>query len=234
MIRLVCFADDQMKKSQALCIESSLKYGIDNCWSHNPDSIGQLFKEYNDQIWNLPRGVGHWLWKPYIIYQSILHSKDDDILVYADSGIEFIAPIAPIIDSMGDIFLFTNGHRNAEWSKMDILETIIPGKWDMEQRQVQATVIFFRVNQRTKDFVKEWLLYCQFPGLIDDSPSKLKNVETFAENRHDQSILTALCIKHNIDFMHWWPTTYSAHLPRSEKDNYPVLFNHHRRRNSEY
>jgi hypothetical protein len=95
-------------------------------------------------------------------------------------------------------------------------------------------VIFFKVNQKTRDFVKEWLLWCQMPGFIDDSPSKTPNCATFAENRHDQAILTALAIKHGYTIERWWPTTYSMHLPRSARDGYPVMFNHSRKRNWEW
>jgi hypothetical protein len=65
------------------------------------------------------------------------------------------------------------------------------------------------------------------PGFISDAPSKLPNYETFAEHRHDQAILTCLAIKHGYIIDHWWPTNYSMHLPRSERDSYPVIFNHH-------
>jgi hypothetical protein len=87
-----------------------------------------------------------------------------------------------------------------------------------------------KVCDNTKDFMREWLAWCQMPGLIDDSPSQ-DNWKEFAEHRHDQAILTCLQIKHGYK-LHWWPTIYSDHLPRT--DSYPAMFNHHRKRNNEW
>jgi hypothetical protein len=104
-----------------------------------------------------------------------------------------------------------------------------------KRTQVQASVIFFKVNESTKNFVKEWLLWCQMPGFIDDSPSKLPNYPTFAEHRHDQAILTCLQIKHGYK-LHFWPTNYSEHIRHTALpgDDYPTLFNHHRKRNDQW
>ncbi len=252
MIRLVTFADSRMTTSAKLCCLSASKMGVDVCWPQSPDTITQEFRDMNAEIFKHDRGYGYWVWKPYFIYKSMLNCRDGDILIYSDAGVEFVNPVSHIIDKMDeDIFFFTNGFPHVEWCKGDVLNEMLGwvNSWNFEAtvrygnaavkggiveintfKQVQASVIFFRVNETTRNFVKEWLLYCQMPGFIDDSPSKLPNYPTFAESRHDQSILTCLAIKHGYTIDHWWPTQYSMHLPRSERDNYPVMFNHHRRR----
>lgn len=257
MIRMVCYADEKMTKAQELCVKSSLKMGVGefySAWSrtslmHHPD-----FYRHNKKILECERGSGYWLWKPFIIYEAILKAEDGDILIYADAGIEFIAPVNEIINRMDeDIFFFTNGFPHVEWCKGDVLKNILG--WNMtidfeskaaiqqranleflrEFKQVQASVIFFKVNQNTRDFVKEWLLWCQMPGFIDDSPSKLPNYPMFAEHRHDQAILTCLQIKYGYK-LHFWPTNYSEHIRHTARpeDDYPALFNHHRKRNHEW
>jgi hypothetical protein len=78
-------------------------------------------------------------------------------------------------------------------------------------------------------------LWGQMPGFIDDSPSKLPNYPTFAEHRHDQAILTCLQIKYGYK-LHFWPTKYSEHIRHTARpeDNYPTMFNHHRKRDHEW
>jgi len=135
-----------------------------------------------------------------------------------------------------DVFLFGNNWRHVDWCKGDVLDAIQDAT---DERQVQASVIFIRKTAESMRFVKEWLLWCQMPGLIDDSPSKTPNYPTFQEHRHDQAILTCLQIKHGYR-LHWWPASYSDgafvydKLPQYAGDDYPVLFNHHRKRNNEY
>lgn len=242
MIHLVTYASENMSKSADLCIHSAKMMGVDYLSNWTPERV-KKGNFYNDNFKTLKkeRGNGYWLWKPRIILSAMqgMGMDDNDILIYSDAGIEFIAPVQEIINRMDeDIFFFTNGWNHFEWCKNDVMESINSKEKRNEDylsiKQIQASVIFFRVNQKTKDFVKEWLLYCQMPGFIDDSPSKLPNYPTFAEHRHDQAVLTCLAIKHGYSINRWWPTQYSYHLPRSERDSYPVMFNHHRKRNNEW
>lgn len=243
-IVVVNYADHTMTQSQKLCSESAYKYGADFVYVGKPENIDTDFKHLNRSIFDGKRGAGcYWIFKPYFIEYVMRDLQDGDILIYADAGIEFVAPVNEIISKMDeDIFFFTNGFPHVEWCKGDVFETItkikIPtdGQYDHLRsfKQVQASVIFFRVNQKTKDFIKEWLLYCQMPGFIDDSPSKLPNYPTFAEHRHDQAILTCLQIKYGYK-LHWYPSTTGHHIRHMTPDDpYPELFNHHRKRNKGY
>lgn len=124
--------------------------------------------------------------------------------------------------------------------------------WDRFGKQCQASVIFFRVSDYAKQFVAEWLKWClhrlrfsegvctdEWRYLIDDSPSIAPNHPEFRENRHDQSILTTLAYRERIK-LHYWPASYNdgaftyEKLPEYASDDYPILFNHHRKRNHEW
>lgn len=250
MIYGITYSDENMTISAKKCEESMLKYGVDEAEILTSDDLGcydstDSFQRLNSEILKEKRGCGYWLWKPFIIADKMYFLKDGDILIYSDAGIEFVNDVTSQMDE--DIFFFTNGFPHVEWCKGDVLNSILQWKiincgsgiekWNGNHNltQVQASVIFFRVNQKTKDFVKEWLLYCQMPGFIDDSPSKLPNYPTFAEHRHDQAILTCLQIKYGYK-LHFWPTNYSEHIRHTARpeDTYPTMFNHHRKRNNEW
>lgn len=258
MIQHITFADDRMTISAAKASESALHWGASEGQIYTPKyyqahydpgelDINDTFYWLNSEILKNKRGCGFWIWKPWIIADAMRSLKDGEILIYSDAGIEFIAPLKHIIDRMDqDIFFFSNGFPHVEWCKMDAVKAILPNETDYgcnhynggyispefeRRKQVQASVIFFRVNQKTKDLVKEWLLWCQMPGLIDDSPSKIENYRTFAEHRHDQALLTNLQIKYKYK-LHWYPTIYAEHLREGhDSDDYPALFSHHRKRN---
>lgn len=234
MTTLISYASDNMTISQEALVCSAYKYGVDQVLSFGRKDIDENFYLTNKEVLDQPRGAGYWLWKPYIINKTINKLNDGDVLIYSDAGIRLINDPKSVIDRMNeDIFFFSNGWRHVEWCKADCMKAI--NHWvrldDFKQPQVQASVIFFKVCDNTKRFVKEWLLWCQMPGLIDDSPSQLANFQTFADHRHDQAILTCLQIKYGYK-LHWWPTIYSEHLPRT--DSYPALFEHHRLRNHEW
>lgn len=262
MIHLVTFASDDMSRSAELCVKSGLAQGIDDAWVWTTQGLkGTPLYWPNVDLLSQPRGCGYWAWKPFIIYDAITKLDGSaDCVVYADAGVEFIEPVQTVIDRMDqDIFLFGNEHEHAHWCKADIVAEIMPEWWYMGipfkqangdtikslspwaafGKQSQASVIFFRVNDYTRAFVKEWLDWCLFEGgrLIDDSPSRTPNHPEFKENRHDQAILTTLAYREGIKLHHWY-VTYDEWTPGKSPyypDEFPrPLFRHHRKRNHQW
>lgn len=296
---LVTFSDESMSRSADLCVGSGSRYGCDKLtrFEYGPFTGSKIFEE-NEGLFLQSRGMGYWAWKPVIINWTLTNYReqyivnphgveDGDIVIYADAGIEFIAPVSHIINRMDqDIFLFGNNWEHAHWCKRDVVEavwaqprltneeriarileiekttwggnvieaidTILKGEvsesvlhdilWNQFGKQAQASVIFFRVSDYTRKFVKEWLHWCLFEGgrLIDDSPSLLPNHPEFREHRHDQAILTTMAYREGVR-LHWWPAVYNRfsgpefiYEKGEYQDNYPPLFHHHRRRNDEW
>jgi hypothetical protein len=242
MIRLITWTDENMTQSASLCAESGRENGVDFAsFRIKKFDDEDTFRTFNSHILKQDRGSGYWLFKPYCIYDEILTCAVGDILIYCDAGCEFIESVHKLINCMDqDIMLFTNNFPHVEWCKADVFTGItgikIPTDGQDEHlrdyKQVQASLIIFKVNETTRNFVKEWLLWCQMPGFIDDSPSKLPNYRTFAEHRHDQAILCCMQIKYGYK-LHWFPSTMNMHRidTRLPEDNYPAIINHHRRRN---
>lgn len=173
--------------------------------------------------------------------------EEGSTLIYADVGVEFINHVSHIIDRMDqDIFLFGNNWEHAHWCKGDVAYACWPDNyggeagsvasvWGRYGKQAQASVIFFRVSDYSRKFVKEWLDWClsgvrigaaitfgkdnaerrderatwsEFRYLIDDSPSFFNNHPEFQEHRHDQAILTTLAYREGIK-LHYWPAVYN-------------------------
>jgi hypothetical protein len=242
MIKLITYTDANMDISAEICKESALLNNVDCVKIYTSNDIHQEFKDKNKSILSAERGAGYWLWKPYIILNELLNSKDGDYIIYSDAGVEIINNIKYIIDCMeGDVFLFGNIFRHSHWCKADIMTEMI-GKRTIKRiednRQIQASVILFKASEYTRELVKEWLSYCTKPGYIDDSPSLIQNHVEFREHRHDQAILTNIAIRKKIK-LHYWPATYNGGMFNYEHtfypdDKYPIIFHHHRFRNDQF
>lgn len=265
-VHLTTFASPDMERSAQLCVDSAARHGVNTFTYFTPKFIGHWKEvESNAFLFNERRGLGFWAWKPLIIHREMRNADEGSIIIYSDAGVEFIDNINYIIDRMDqDIFLFGNMYDHAHWCKRDIVEAIWPSAktvtaksefasvvydvvefdewltWSRFGKQVQASVIFFRVNDKTKAFVAEWLKWCLFDNgsLIDDSPSWYVNHPEFQENRHDQAILTTMAYRDGYK-LHWWPAQYNDGAftyPRGDypDEGYPVMFHHHRRRNSDW
>jgi hypothetical protein len=247
MITLITYTDSQMTISATRCVNTALKNGANEVKIYTPDMVSEDFKKKNSDIWKeANRGAGcYWLFKPYVIYDAMLSMNDGDILVYSDAGIEFIDSLHHITNRMDDYFFMTNGFNHIHWCKADILDAILNVRdtgdlgWDVyklnERTQIQASLLFFKINESTKEFVKEWLLFCQMPGLINDSQSWWKNHKEFQENRHDQAILTTLAIKYSIDYNNLWcDKIWENQRYRWPHSTYPPILLHTRKRNHEW
>lgn len=265
-VHLVTFSDESMSRSRELCVLSARHHGVSIVHEYDRAGVASAFIGH-EAVWNNPKGCGLWAWKPIVI-QSVLdriglartafNLQNPDYVIYADAGIEFIAPVSHIIDRMDqDIFLFGNNWEHAHWCKRDIVDHVWPLlssmdfsayrdelTWNRFGKQCQASVISFRVSDYSKQFVAEWLKWCLFEGgrLIDDSPSRAPNHPEFRENRHDQAILTTLAYREGVK-LHYWSAVYNRggspefvyeKLPEYAGDTYPVIFSHHRKRNNEW
>lgn len=234
--RLITFATDDMSIGAKVCAESGLRNNFDRADMYGPGNIDENFVKKNKSILSKERGAGYWLWKPYFILNTMKEMREGDILMYADAGVEIINNINWITDRMdSDIFLFGNMYQHLHWCKMDVIKAISPkATFD---KQVQASVVIFRVSEWSIEFVKRWLDYCERPGYIDDSKSSSQNHPEFREHRHDQAVLTCLAYRMGIP-LHWWPAVYNGGMFTYDhagyNDNYPAIFHHHRMRNSEF
>lgn len=241
MIHLCCFSDSRMTISQQKLVASAKRFGIESCHVWRETDLPDWFIDNNKEVFANEFGYGFYIWKSFIIWQTMKKLNQGDILLYCDSGITLVDSVQPVIDSMSnnDIFLMGNGWPMRDWTKMDILHTIYPMvDWYADKaalfQQVQASCMLFRVSDFSKAFVKQWLLYCQFPGFCDNSPSHIPNVPTFRENRWDQAVLGVLQLSWGIQ-LHWYACTTGYHLQQHyPKDRYRVFMDHHRRRNEEW
>lgn len=212
MIHLVTFSDHQMERSRRLCIESARKHGVDSTAGPHYFDPGieyrdgftlewlksQPIYEQMGADWWTQRGIGYWLWKPYIIDLVMGKLKDGDYLVYSDAGVEFINNIRYVIDRMDqDVFVFGNNWEHAHWCKRDVVEAVWPfgfldalpkghsyiqeKTWERFGKQAQASVIVFRVSAWSRKFVAEWLKWCSTPVTVSH---RLGTAEVDREERY--------------------------------------------------
>ena len=247
-IKGITYSDIRMTKSAVLCEDSMFENAVDDTSCYSYGDILSDFNSDNYSVLSREFGVGLYIWKPYIINHSLRNLDDGDILIYSDAGVEFINSVHHIIDRMDqDIWLFGNMFEHEHWCKKECLDMMNMGYYWRHKdgrpfpgKQVQASVIFIHVSPFSRKFIKEWLLWCQMPGCIETECDPAIQHPQFKEHRWDQAILTNLAIKHDIK-LHYWPASYNngafeydpVGYDRSV-DNYPILFNHHRRRNNEW
>jgi hypothetical protein len=208
-LHLVTFADGSSTRRDAahrLATQSK-----ETGWfaSVNPlhlENLQQLspiwFATHQPFLASQPRGLGYWIWKPFLILESLKRIAPDECLVYSDAGNEISASgAARFQDYVGlarihDLFGFEIGEPIHQWTKGDLLNYLaIPSTSPfLALRQIWAGLLFIRHTPANLLLLSHWAELCvaRNYSLVDDTPSVTPNPSTFREHRHDQSILTLL------------------------------------------
>ena len=147
------------------------------------------------------RGFGYWCWKPFIILKTLENLKDGDILVYADIGCHINKEGEKRFYEYLDIVIehkalcYKSHWVEAHYTKADLFNYFdkLKDKNITDTPMRPATICIFEKNDINLEFVNKWLqvFYDDF-SLVDDTPSKLTNLDGFIENRHDQSVFSIL------------------------------------------
>jgi hypothetical protein len=194
--------------SQQHCCKTALgSGGFDRSIPHGMSDIDPAFIQSNQYTFSQPRGAGFWLWKPYLILKTMTAMATEDWLMYTDSGMYFVKnPWDYILANetqIGERGLVAFGKcgLNRQYTKRDtfVLMGLDEPKYT-DSEQITAAVFVCRNTSFAVHFVQEWLRYATDPRILTDLPNtqRKQNYPEFRDHRHDQSIMSLMCIKHNV------------------------------------
>lgn len=201
-VTYITYATGEKYLNSAESILSNGSKYFDETILYKVDDIDKDFYEKNIKIFESKIGAGYWLWKPYFILKTMEKINENDIVFYLDLGDLLFSNIKEFViqkTSSNDGFFLIEGHHNhSKWTKRDCFD-LMDCNEDIYKNSIQleAGCCAFSKNEKTIEFIKEWLFFCQNYDIISDE-SKIPNHPNFTEHRYDQSILTNLSIKHNL------------------------------------
>lgn len=222
-VTLTNLSDNIYETSRIRLNISAKQFGIDIINSIDFNYLkGTDFYIDNKEVLNEKKGLGYWLWKPYIILESMKSLVEGDIVVYSDCGIEIIESITPLIDickKQDPILLFGNGNfPNSIWTKRDcfiLMDCDNETFW--RSQHCDASFSLFRKCEQSIGFLNEWLKFARDGRILTDIPNVCgqENLSGFIEHRWDQSILSILAQKYLLD-LYRMPTQYGNHYKLTE------------------
>ena len=215
---LLIYDDDsnQFKNHIDILVDSVKKYDKSfNIIFFNKKDIDENFINENKYILDQHRGGGYWLWKPYIISESLKKIGENDILFYIDSKYYFTESFGELYKALlrQDLLVWRNKPNEASyslknWCKMDIIKkyNIYDDVFHRNMEACWAGAMVMRKTNNVINMIQEWLQMCCCND-ITDSPSTVPNSSDFYDHRHDQSLLSIVLWKHNIP-LHSFPKKY--------------------------
>lgn len=187
-------------------------FGIDETHSWTRQRLLKTeFYQKNKQILDYKKGAGFWLWKPYIIYDTLSKMNEGDYLFYCDNSLYFIDKfddLLPICDENNGVMLFVmdaveNGsiRRFTKKRLFEITNTETLNYLDAQC--VKANVYLFKKTAFSLAFAKEYLDWCLDRNkLLDEELLNLPLLEEdpiyIGKHNHDQGIISLLRVKYNL------------------------------------
>lgn len=207
-IVLANLSNKPFEKSRLNLNRSARRHGINEIRSFDfdKDIVGSAFYSNHRSILSHKRGIGYWLWKPYIILEVMKSIDEGDVVIYADCGIEIIDDLTPLIEICEErepILLFANHNfLNAQFTKRDcFVEMGCDEERYWYSLQCDAAFMLFRKTKFTMHFLTRWMNYCEQEQVLTDQPNLCgrPNLPGFVDHRHDQSVISILAEKYHIN-----------------------------------
>jgi uncharacterized protein YndB with AHSA1/START domain len=226
-IWMTSYADAAYRLSGERLVASAARYGIEEHRHWGREALERTsFYRMHRAVLDQRRGGGYWLWKPFIIHEALKDMAPGDLLVYADSGIEIIAPLHPLFEicqQRAPLMTFAGHYEDVKapgpnlcgkWTKRDCFVGMdCDGPRYYDAQMVDASFLVLCNSDRTRAFIREWMLYCGHLPLLTDAANVcgLPNLPEFITHRWDQSVLALLARREDLElFRH--PSQHGNHV----------------------
>jgi hypothetical protein len=206
----VCFyTDENFRIREEVLITELKNIGFDRIHNYRSEDVkqGDFYLE-NKELLDLEKGDGYWVWKPKIILDTLSKMDYGDILLYIDAGDKLMGDVPAIMNE----YFKTQDYYFTNWSGTRIKQKLATKRdcfilmgCDEDKyhnvSQVEAGIIGVKKTPQMISFFNEYLFYCKNKQIVsDDENIHGENFPGWVFHRWDQSILTNLIVKHNLNF----------------------------------
>lgn len=214
-IHLVTYATPRFRHRQLLLGWSARLNRVVNTVTHwTPDMLRNAgFEDRCKGIRLNERGSGYWAWKPFVIAAKLREVPEGDLVFYCDVGRSY--PFKQIAGTLKPYLDWMDCHRQpmipgvyipwkgpmSMWTKRDAYVLTCTDTPAIHNAiPIQASFSFWIAGEASRTLVQEWLALTSQRQLVSDDPSAcgVPELSDFHDHRHDQSLLTICCLKHNI------------------------------------
>jgi hypothetical protein len=239
----ISFADEEYYKSLDLLEQTSLELGkVDQFIRYIQEWLKTTdFWTKNQYILSQKRGAGFWLYKPYVILETFKSLQEGDVVLWSDAGLRVersLDPLFRVFEQRPEVdrvifrvpWVDVN-HIAKMWTKRDcfVLMHCDESKY-WNAPMTNGAISLWKKNDKNIEILNEWLKYCRDPRILTDDPNLcgMPNFPEFRGHRHDQSVLTNLSIKYNVELFRD-PTQWgNKETFLFKNSNYQQIFLHHR------
>ena len=185
------------------------------------------------------KAIHYWIWKPYIILETMKRCEDGDIILYLDAGMKVINDLDPLfeITKLSKWMVFSVSkipealHYHSMYTKRDcfiLMGLDDPFYWN--ERMVNAAFSIWMKTPVNISFLTEWQRYMTDPRIVTDDENTCghPDLPDFKYHLFDQSVYSLLCAKYGME-VYRDPSQYSIneYFSNSPYDQLVIQHNVH-------
>jgi hypothetical protein len=153
------------------------------------------------------KSTSYWIWKPYIILETMKRCNDGDIVLYIDGGMKVINNLNPLFEITEEkksmIFSVSKTpealHYHSMYTKRDCFILMgLDNPYYWKTRCVNSAISCWMKTPENIAFLEEWQKYMTDSRIIteDENVCGYPNLPDFKYHICDQSIFSLLCTKY--------------------------------------
>jgi hypothetical protein len=226
---------DVLKKSSIEIggVDEFIKYTYDDLkdsvfFVENKDIVSRPFNG-DAACYGKMRSAHYWIWKPYIILETMKLCEDDDVILYMDAGMKVVNNLNPLFEitksNKDKSMVFTVSktpellHYHSIYTKRDcfiLMGLDSPFYWDT--RCINASISTWMKTPENIVLLTEWQEYMKDPRIVteDGNTCGEPNLPGYKYHLHDQSVFSLLCTKYGRE-IYRDPSQYSI----NERGDFP-------------
>jgi hypothetical protein len=196
--------------------ESVHKFPEWECIIFNNDYIkhSQYYPNHKDVLDQTSFGFA---FKPLIIYETLNMIEEGDVILYVDANHIFAKDPDVFVQIAMQKGMMIRNHvwmeyYNKDWTRRDMFVNM---GCDEEKYwnglQMQGNVMGICKCNLSMRFIKEWLDYSLDYNVMFGN-NQYPNFPNFREHRHEQSIMSILCVKYDIKFLNRTKSVWTEFL----------------------
>lgn len=201
-----------------------------------PTQFPEFWEREKDFIRSHPRGYGYWIWKPFLVLDTLERMNDGDILFYGDAGCELnIRGKSRMMEYIEmtkerDTLFFQITRPEFKWTKADSVMSVGLSMDSpiLQSNQIESNAFFLKKTEVVLNLIREVKEIANkvHHHYVTDDRSLMPNHPEFVEHRHDQSLLSLLVKKGGFYYL---PSEYQRRGERyfapdwTRGKNFPIL-----------
>jgi len=201
MLYFISYGDNNYTNSKMRISNEAQNLGFDNIKIYGPEDLSDDFVKKTSPYISHSRGAGYWIWKSFILKNTLESMNDGDICLYADAGChlnfhgkkrmhEYFEMIKN--HESGILSFEITGLTEGMYTNEKVFEYFGVEK-DSPYRstsQLVGGVLFIHKCEMSMRIINEYYEMAQgHPDLFSDLYNDYNRQPEFRDHRHDQSIL---------------------------------------------